>query len=256
MSVENLLEIGQRALEEGNLESATQSFRQILKQQESAEVWQLLAEAQIESGSFAQAHKSLAAGLKLEAGNIDLLFSLGDLYLEEGNTSKAIAIYQQIIALDPDEGDAWVSKAVAQLNNDDLLAAEQSCRQALEVDPESAFAHNALGDICIAKNSTADAMKHFHQSIKLDPADPQPYLSLADLYYDADDLEQAEEFCQKGLELGAGLAPGYLTLGYICLDQDRTQEAIDNFQQFLRLEKSPAAKYLRDEVSAVIDGLK
>jgi len=90
----------------------------------------------------------------------------------------------------------------------------------------------------------------------LDSTDPQPYLSLAELYHDANDLDLAEEYCLKGLELDAGLAPGYLTLGYVCLDQDRTQEAIDHFQQFLRLEKSVTAKNIRDEVAAVIDGLK
>ena len=245
-----------RAQDQGDLKSALQCFQQVLDQQESAEVWLLLAEAQIESGSFAKAHKSLNAGLKLVPGDIDLLFSLGDLYLEEENNGKAIVIYQQIIELDAEEVDAWVSEAVAQMNNNDLKGAEITCRRALEIDSESAFAHNALGDICVAKDNTEEAIQYYRQAILLDASDPQPFLSLAELYYDGNDLEQAEQFCQKGLELDAGLAPGYLTLGYIRLDQDRNQEAIDNFQQFLRLEKSIAAKNIRDEVLAVIDGLK
>lgn len=256
MSVEDLLDSGVRAHEQGDLKSALHYFEQALQSQQTAEIWVLLAEVQIESGSFTKAHKSLRAGLDLAADDLDLLFALGDLYLEQGKHDKAMAIYQKIIDLEPNEVDAWVSKAVAQMNDDDLSGAEQSCQRALAIDPESAFAHNAFGDISAFKGNVDVAINSFLKSIKLDPTDPQPCLSLADLHYDLGQLQQAEEFCQRGLELDAGLAAGYLILGYICLDQDRTQESIDNFKQFLRLEKSSAAKNIRDEVSAVIDGLK
>jgi tetratricopeptide (TPR) repeat protein len=256
MSIENLLETGVRAQEQGDLKSALHCFEQALQFQSTADIWLLLAEVQIENGSFAKAHKSLEAGLTRASADLDLLFALGDLFLEEGKHSQAMETYQKIIDLDPDEVDAWVSKAVAQMNNDDLNGAEKTCRQALVIDPESSFAHNAFGDISVFQGNKDSATDSFLQSIKLDPTDPQPCLSLADLYYDLGQLQQAEEFCQRGLELDAGLAEGYLILGYIYLDQDRTQESIDNFKQFLRLEKSSAAKNIRDEVSAVIDGLK
>ena len=256
MSVEDLLDSGERAQQQGDLKAAMNFFEQALQLQKSAEGWLLLADAQIENGSFAKAHKSLQAGLALAADDLDLLFTLGDLYLEEGKHEQAIATYQKIIDLEADEVDAWVSKAVAQMNNDDLDSAEQSCKRALEIDPESAFAHNVFGDISALQGNMDTAIGSFLKSIEFDSTDPQPCLSLADLHYDLGQLQQAEEFCQRGLELDAGLAAGYLILGYIYLDQDRTEESIDNFKQFLRLEKSSAAKNLRNEVSAVIDGLK
>ncbi len=256
MSVEEQLEAGVRAHEQGDLSAAQQFFKKAIALQETAEGWSLLADVQVEAGAFAKAHKSITAGLKIEVDNIDLLFTLGDLHLEEENNDKAIESYQQIIALDAEDVDARVSKAVAQMNSGDLTAAESTCREALEIDPNAGFAYNALGDICISNNKNDLAMDCFKKSLAIDASDPQPYLSLAELYYEAHDLEQAEEFCKLGLALEPGLPLGYLTLGYICLDQERTQEAIDNFQQFLNLETSSAAKYVRDEVAAVIDGLK
>jgi len=47
-----------------------------------------------------------------------------------------------------------------------------------------------------------------------------------------------------------------LTLGNLCLDQEQVQEAVQCFQKFLSLEKGPAAKEIRDEVTALIDGLR
>ena len=192
MSIENLLETGVRAQEQGDLKSALHCFEQALQSQPTAEIWLLLAEVQIENGSFAKAHKSLGAGLDLAPDDLDLLFALGDLFLEEGKHSQAIETYQKIIDLDPDEVDAWVSKAVAQMNNDDLNGAEKTCRQALVIDPESSFAHNAFGDISVFQGNKDSAIESFLQSIKLDPTDPQPCLSLADLYYDLGQLQQAE----------------------------------------------------------------
>ena len=113
-----------------------------------------------------------------------------------------------------------------------------------------------LGDIYMAKEQQDEACDCYEKAIALDPEDAQAYLSLAELYYDRGQLEEAEQSCLKGLKLDAGLPMGYLLLGYVYLDQDRNQESIDNFQQFLRLEKNPDAKQIRDEVAAVIDGLK
>jgi tetratricopeptide (TPR) repeat protein len=107
----------------------------------------------------------------------------------------------------------------------------------------------------MARGASEAAVKCFEKAVELEPEDPQPYLNLAELCYDDGDLDAAEQWCVKGLKLDASLPSGYLTLGNICLDQDRTQDAVENYQQFLRLERSPSAKQIRDEVAAVIEGL-
>lgn len=256
MSFDQLLDKGRTALEEGDGTTALQSLQQAVKLQQTAEAWQLLAEAEMEEGLLGKARKSLDRGLTLEPENIELLYLLGDLCLEEEKTIEALGVFERIIALDRGEIDAWVSKAMVQLHADDPTAAEETCRQALAIDPHSVFALNALGDIGSAAGKTEEARTCYRQSIELEPDEPQAYLSLGELLYETGQLEEAEELCRKGLERDAGLPMGYLTLGYIYLDQDRHREASEQFRQFLRLEKSPAAKQIRDEVAAVLDGLK
>lgn len=256
MSIDDLLEKGSSAFESGDFIAAIQFYQKALEQQKSAEIWGFLAEAQVENGAFTNAYKSLRAGLELEPENIELLFVLGDLYLEDEKPVAAIDIYQKIVNLEPDEIDAWVSMVLAHAGAGDLDAAAKTCRNVLERTPDSVFALNALGDIYAQQDNFDEALHYFNQAVLLDPDDPQSYLSIAELYYDKGELQQAEEHVLKGLSLDAGMATGYLTMGYICLDQDLTQAAIDNFQQFLQLEKSPAAKAIRDEVLALIDGLK
>lgn len=256
MSFAELLEKGRLCLDDGDNKGALQSLQQALQLDASAEAWLLLAEAEMNADQPAKARKSINKGLQLEPENIELLYAHGDLCLEEGDETAALQAFQKIIALDSTESDAWVSKAMVHFNVDDLAAAEQSCRQALNIDPESVFALTTLGSICVAGEREDEACECYEKAIALDAEEAQPYLSLGELYYDRGQLEEAEQVCLKGLELDASLPMGYLTLGYIYLDMDRNQESIDNFQQFLRIEKSPAAKQIREEVAAVIDGLK
>ena len=256
MSFNELLDKGRVALEEGDGKAALQVLQQALKLQQSAEAWHLLAEAELEEGLLGRARKSLAKGLELEPDNIELLYSLGDLCLEEEQGDEALRAFERIIALDREEIDAWVSKALVLLNADDLGAAETVCRQALTIEPSSVFALNALGDICAAAGKSAEARANYEKAIEAEPDDPQAYLNLGDLCYEAGRLKEAEEYCKKGLECDAGLPMGYLTLGYVYMDQDRSREAGEQFRQFLRLEKSPAARDIRDEVKALLEDLK
>ncbi len=256
MSFTELLEKGRRCLDDGDDQQALQALQQAVKLEQSAEAWQLLAEAELNLGQIGKAEKSISNGLKLESNRIELLYMQGDLFAEQGKGEAAIKIFNQIFALDGYETDALVSKAMLLFDGEDLHAAEALCRQALEIEPTSVFALNTLGDILFAAGDQEGAAGAYQQAIEVDPEEAQAHLSLAEIYYDQGDLEQAEAACLKGLELDAGLPMGYLTLGYVYLDQDRNQESIENFQQFLRLEKSPAAKQIRDEVAAVIDGLK
>lgn len=256
MSFTELLEKGRLCLEEGDNNSALQALQQALKVDSSAEAWLLLAEAQMNANQVDKARKSIDSGLQLEPENTDLLYAHGDLCLEEGKDATALSAFEKIISLDSNEADAWVSKAMVQLGGDDLPAAEQSCKQALDADPESVFALTTLGDVYASGGRDAEACECYESAIGLDPEEPQAYLSLGDIYYDGGKLEEAEQACLKGLQLDAGLPMGYLTLGYVYMDLDKNEESVSNFQQFLRLEKSPDAKQIRDEVAAVIDGLK
>ena len=71
-----------------------------------------------------------------------------------------------------------------ELEKDNLDVAEQTCREALQADPESVLALNALGDIQIAAGKNQAAMDAYLKAAEIDPDEPQTYLNLADLYYE------------------------------------------------------------------------
>ena len=100
------------------------------------------------------------------------------------------------------------------------------------------------------------ALATFRKVLELDPEDAQAHFNLGEMYYDAGDLPAAERECRAALRCDPGHAFACLTLGNIFLDQEQPREALHFFQEFLLREQSPAAKEIRDEVSAVVEGLK
>ncbi|MBE9486779.1 MAG: tetratricopeptide repeat protein, partial [Chloroflexi bacterium] len=123
MSFDELIAKGRRALEEDDSRSALQTLQEAIKLGETAEAWQLLAEAQLEENQLAQAKRSLTSGLKIDADNIDLLYLSADLSLEEEQIDAALQTYEKIIAIDPQESDALVNKALLEMDAEQFTAA-------------------------------------------------------------------------------------------------------------------------------------
>lgn len=252
-----LLAKGRRLVEEGEYKQALPLLREAETLcDDSVELCLLLGEALVEEGQSQGALQCLRKAQKKDAENIELLYALGDLLMEKGDGSEALECYQKIVDIDPAEEDAWVSQALVYVSLEQPQAAERACRSALKVSPESTFALNALGDVCDAQGQEAEALACYRKVLELDPEDAQAHLNLGEYYYDSGDLAHAEKHCQQAVGFDPGLTFACLTLGNICMDLDRNEDAINWFQQFLMLEIDPAAKSIRDEVAAVIEGLK
>lgn len=252
-----LLVKGRRLIEEGEYKQALPLLREAESLcGDSVEICLLLGEALVEEGQSQGALKCLRRAYKQDADNIELLYALGDLLLEGGENKEALVCYEKIVVLDPAEDDAWVSQALVHVSLEQPKLAEKACRKALEVNPESTFALNALGDVCAAQGQKDEALACYCKVLEIDPEDAQAHLNLGEHYYDGGDLAHAEKHCLQAVELDPGLAFACLALGNICMDLDRNEDAMNWFQQFITLETDPAAKQIRDEVAAVIDGLK
>jgi eukaryotic-like serine/threonine-protein kinase len=97
----------------------------------------------------------------------------------------AIELLRQAVALDPDFGDAWARLSwrytwAARLGDRDAVEeAFATARRALEIDPESSFAHFALGSSYTVSEEVEQAIASFERAIALDPDDHRALLDLS-----------------------------------------------------------------------------
>lgn len=256
--VEELLEDARRAIETGDAAKAATLLQEALQiDPQDVDLHLLLGEALVETGRLEEAIRVFEKGRSLSPQNEQLLFALGDACFEAHAPDRALEIYREIVKLGGDGVvDAWVSIGLVHFNQERVDDAVNSYREALKRDPDSVFALNSLGDGFFAQGKTDEAIQSYCRVVEIDPEDAQAHYNLAELYYDLQDLTQAERECRRAIDLDPALSFAWLTLGNICLDQEKSQEALQAFQEFLRHEQSPAAADIRNEVAAVIDGLK
>jgi len=95
--------------------------------------------------------------------------------------AQSDSLYREALALDPRYAPSWVNLASNLVNEvfiglhgaeDGFPRAREAANKALEIDPESAQAHAALGSIAVAEGNLADAATHFARALELDPASP------------------------------------------------------------------------------------
>jgi tetratricopeptide (TPR) repeat protein len=236
----------------------------------------LLTERPDASASAAvEAEVKVAAKGRGENAEAYRLYLQGRFYedrLTRENTEKAIGYYRQALDLDPDYALAWAGLSRAHATQGGFFwspvaegfnKARDAAQRALELGPDLAEAHAALGEIFIfydwewhrADESLRralelapgnariirsmailagvlgrldEAIALLRQAAALDPLAVPLHRSLGRRCYSAGLLDEAEAAAKKALELGGS---SHHLLGLVRLEQGRVDEALKEFQQ-------------------------
>jgi Tfp pilus assembly protein PilF len=100
------------------------------------------------------------------------LMNRGNGLLEKGDAAAAIEVYTRALRLSPESTDVRLNLANAYLLAGGPNDVERMCRQALELDSNSAAAYYLLGCALLRENQPEPAAEAFQQSWKIDPAVP------------------------------------------------------------------------------------
>jgi len=207
-------------------------------------------------------------------------WSLGNEWMERGETARAIAAYEQALRLRPDYGDAHNNLGVAlrtlgrveaaiehyreairlaprkpyayvNLGNElaDAGKADEAMalyRQALRLKPGYADAHNSLGTVLRSRGLVDEAIEHYRAAITAEPWQPAPHVNYGNALRQKGDLSGAREQYEQAIRLDPDRADAHLFLGTLHLDQKRYEDALVNLRTVLRIDPRRAeAHYFR-----------
>jgi tetratricopeptide (TPR) repeat protein len=112
-----------------------------------------------------------------------------------------------------DQFSAHLDRGWDLIKKGDLLGAQISAEQSLEIDPQSAEAHNLLGYIHAMQGNADDALEHYKQAIALDETFIEAMLNAAEvLIHPLHDYQAAIQMADEALEMS--------------LDNDETADAL------------------------------
>lgn len=172
------------------------------------------------------------------------LMNAGKNYLDQGDATNALAIYQKALAIAPNDIDAHLNLANAHLLAGAALEAVRAAEEVLKLDPNSAAAYFIKGSACLRLANPEEAVKAFENVLKIDPSETAAFFQLGKARMELRQWDEAITAFKEGIAMDPNhlhRAAHYL-LGQALLRAGRKEEAQQEFQQHqasLELGASP-----------------
>lgn len=164
---------------------------------------------------------------------IDTLLDQGDLALSQGQLDQARAHYEAVLALDPEQFDAWHLLGVVAMQAGQLDEAIRRFDKAVAIAPDEAMAHTNLGLAWVLSQNNAKALPCFNQALALEPGFAEAHLGRGRCLADQQQWQEAADNLAQAL---AGLPTNpeaHFQMGRACLALGRHPEVVTHNQQVL-----------------------
>jgi serine/threonine protein kinase/tetratricopeptide (TPR) repeat protein len=129
-----------------------------------------------------------------------------------GQYRDAVTEYQQALALEPGNEDAYVGLALAYEHQGAITEAEQTYQRAIEAHPNSPYSYNSLGTFYLRRDQYDKAVQMFQKVIALAPEGYGAYVNLGDAYNYMGRYSESIEALRKSISIRPSYA-GYVNLG-------------------------------------------
>jgi tetratricopeptide (TPR) repeat protein len=146
--------------------------------------------------------------------------ALGIAQIETGQLSEAVKNLQAALAERPNDPDLlyYFGRASG-------LLSKQSIETLLSAYPDSARAHQAMGENYFVLRNMPDAEKEYREALRLRPDAPEIHLELGEVYAGAFKWDKAEEEFRAQSKMQPGNAEAAYRLGAALLEQGKSHEA-------------------------------
>lgn len=200
----------------------------------------LLARVSMSQNYFEDAIPLLQAGLKIDAERADLRAALGESYFMAGQTEKAIAEFQQLIAVDPSARSfAFMGLAYRHLGRFD--EARKYFEQGLRQDPRNASCLFNIGYIEERQGKNAKAEGLFQRALQSNPNFADALLELANLRMQNKNYAEAVALLKRYIRVSHAPAQGYYRLAMAERALHQMQAAERDLNVFQTLSKDSAS---------------
>jgi Tfp pilus assembly protein PilF len=150
----------------------------------SSPLWLALGIAQTGDGKSDDARGSFERAVELDPKSVPALAYLGSTFAERGQYAEAVALYERAIAAGPGFAVPYYLAAdtLLKLPQTDGPRVERYLARAVELDPDFASAHLALGKLYVRAGRWTDATAEFERVTRLDAQSAEAFYQLGRVY--------------------------------------------------------------------------
>lgn len=233
MSVEELLQRGELALNEGNGQLAQVHFGAALeKAPESLAALLGLAKATHKTGDRRLARQLVEEALTRDPLLTAALGLRGRILRDQGELEAATADFRRVLESAPQDVMTLTDLAgICDRSPAKLAEAEELYRKVVELAPTSAVARNNLGFNCLLQGRYAEAVRILSEAFALDLDNPRILHNLAAAQLLAGEENKALQLFRKKL----GAAEAYNNVGYLYMTQGNWDKAEASYKKAMEL---------------------
>ncbi|MBC7781063.1 MAG: tetratricopeptide repeat protein [Proteobacteria bacterium] len=151
------------------------------------------------------------------APTLDTSMALAIARHNAGDLGAAIAMYREVLAVDPAYFDAVHLMGVAVSQMGELSLAEKLIRAALALQPRSAEALNNLGGVCFEQGKLDEALQCYLGALESRPEYADAYCNLGNVLLKTERLDEARACYEQAIALQPGSAAACSGLGRLHL---------------------------------------
>jgi len=157
-------------------------------------------------------------------------------YFQAGEIQRAVNLYRDAIAEDPNNARSYFNLAWALDKLGDKKGERDALEKAVVVDAQFAAAHNQLGLLSLATGQDADAEKHLKIAISINPQYAEAQNNLGVLCGKQGKIKESEQLFRQAVENDPHYAQAFLNLGLTLASQSHFAEAQQTVQNAIQLE--------------------
>ncbi len=162
-------------------------------------------------------------------------FTYGVALFQHGYLDQAAESFQQVIAVKPDDADAYYNLGTLKLRRNDVQQAREYLEQSLKLRPDYPEAWNNLGMIAAQQGQPDEAIRDFQQSLTLRPTYSTAMLNLGNVYRRQRAFDKAEQSLTEALALQPDDPEVNYSFGMLYAQQGEMQRAMDFLQKAIHL---------------------
>jgi len=193
-------------------------------------------------GEEAIRYYSIARALRPETAH-----ELGHVLERKGEAVEAVAVFQDLVRLRPDDGRNWGCYGrLLQVRGDSLRAGEALekavaiVRESVRLKPDDPVPHDILAAALNDQGKPQEAITEYWESIRLEPGHATTHYNLGNLLKDQGMAAEAIAEWREAIRLRTDFALPHYNLGIALKSQGKVQEAIAEFRQAIQLKPDDA----------------
>lgn len=262
--VEDMANAGRNLLREEDLDGAQKIYETLISQQPDDPRWYYwLGQVHKKRGEQDKVVELLEKSSSLAPGNIRLMKSLGDAYIDAGMLDDAEQAFLKILEITPYHAETRLSLARIYEMQGESRRADQQVGRLLELEPIASLRQEALGLIglekgqeYLKKGKLDEAQEAFERVLSVVPDDPLANTLLGDLYAARKDYDAAEQAYLKAASPEYPKQAGVLLkLADVYREAGRDDDAIRVLNEILvRHESTKEAQEARKKLQPILAG--